>query len=351
MLITSVDKELPIYKDLQEIRSAAESAANLTRQLLLFSKKKPLAFSSKNLNEIIKNLMKILERIIGEDIALNIDLDPNLMNVYVDQGSIEQVIMNLVVNAKDAMPEGGRLNIRTENVKIDDAYCQSFAEARSGKFICLTVEDTGIGMNQNTIQHIFEPLFSTKGPQKGTGLGLSVVESIVGQHEGWINVESELLKGTTFKIYIPAFSGKLSDRISETNVIEDLKGKGEKILLVEDDQRMREFTMNFLNENGYVVSVASNAKEGMDLFVKNNGDFHLIFSDIILTDKSGIELVKEFRSIKPNIRILLSSGYTDDKVQWDEIKRKRFQYIQKPYKLHELLRTIKDNVTFIKMSD
>ncbi|MBN2029271.1 response regulator, partial [bacterium] len=171
------------------------------------------------------------------------------------------------------------------------------------------------------------------------------------QHEGWINVESELLKGTTFKIYIPAFSGKLSDRISETNVIEDLKGKGEKILLVEDDQRMREFTMNFLNENGYVVSVASNAKEGMDLFVKNNGDFHLIFSDIILTDKSGIELVKEFRSIKPNIRILLSSGYTDDKVQWYEIKRKRFQYIQKPYKLHELLRTIKDNVTFIKMSD
>ncbi len=351
LVMTSVDKALPIYQDLQAIQGAAESAANLTRQLLIFSKKKPMVFSSKNLNEIINNLVKILKRTIGEDISLNIDLDPDLMNVYADQSEIEQVIMNLAVNAKDAMPEGGRLNIRTENVNIDDVYCQSYAEARPGIFICLTIEDSGIGMNQNTIQHIFEPLFSTKGPQKGTGLGLSVVESVIKQHEGWINVESELLKGATFKIYLPTFSDQSHNGVIKTNVIEDLKGRGEKILLVEDDQRMREFTMNLLNENGYIVTAASNAKEGMDLFVKNNGDFHLIFSDIILTDRNGIELVKEFRLIKPDIRILLSSGYTDEKVFWDEIKRKRFQYIQKPYKPYDLLRSIRENVTFAKMRD
>jgi PAS domain S-box-containing protein len=344
LAMMEVDKTTSLYRDLKEIHLAAVRAADLTRKLLLFSRKHPIDLSPLNINRTVDDLLKMLNRLIGEDIAVNTDLEPDLWTVQADAGNIEQVIMNLAVNARDAMPEGGKLTIKTENVTIDEDYCKVFPHARPGKYVCLSVEDTGTGMDKEIIQHIFEPFFSTKEAGRGTGLGLSVVYGIVKQHKGWINVHSEPGRGSTFKVYLPAFSAKLEDETKEKSSLEEFQGSGERILLVEDEKGVRELTKKILRKNGYVVFEAANAKEALDIFEKERGKFHLVLSDVVLPDKSGLQLVHQLLSFKPELRVILSTGYTDEKSQWPIIREKGFRVLQKPYNLPDMLRAIRDAI-------
>jgi two-component system cell cycle sensor histidine kinase/response regulator CckA len=331
------------YENFKEIQQASVRAAKLTRQLLLFSRQQPMDVHSITLNETVDNLMKMLKRLIGEDITVQTDLDPNLWTNMADSGNMDQVVMNLVMNARDAMSKGGKITIKTENVDIDEGYCEIYKYAHPGKFVCLSVEDIGIGMDKEVIQHIFEPFFTTKGQGKGTGLGLSVVYGIIKQHEGWINVYSEPGRGSVFKVYLPVSSVESKGETKEEVIsIQDCHGKGERILLVEDDDGIREFAKRVLFESGYVGFEAVNAEEALNIFGKEKGDFHLIFSDVVLPDKSGLQLVDQLLSRKPELKVLLTSGYTDQKSQWPIIREKGYRFIQKPYGLTDLLQVVRE---------
>ena len=343
LAMMSLKESDPFYENFKEIQQASVRAAKLTRQLLLFSRQQPMDLHLMTLNETVDNLMKMLKRLIGEDITVQTDLDPNLWTNMADPGNMEQVIMNLVVNARDAMPEGKKITIKTENVDIDEGYCEIYKYAHPGKFVCLSVEDTGIGMDKEFIQHIFEPFFTTKGPGKGTGLGLSVVYGIVKQNEGWINVYSEPGRGSVFKVYLPASFVESKDETKEEVIsIQDCHGKGERILLVEDDDGIREFAKRVLFESGYVGFEAANAEEALNIFGKEKEDFHLVFSDVVLPEKSGLQLVEQLLCRKPELKVLLTSGYTDQKSQWPVICEKGYRFIQKPYGLTDLLRVVRE---------
>lgn len=336
------DQTEPLHKNLEQIHYAAERAAGLTRQLLLFSRKQPMELVAIQVNRTIEGLLKMLKRLIGEDIAIKTELEPDLWAVRADIGNIEQVFMNLAVNARDAMPEGGTLTIKTHKVTLDDEYCKMIPDARPGKFVCLSVADTGTGMDKAVLQRIFEPFFSTKEFGKGTGLGLAVVYGIVKQHEGWINVYSEPGQGSIFKVYLPACSVHLEDEPEEKVLLQKLQGNGERILLVEDEEAVREFTSKVLRDNGYTVFEAADVKEALEIFEKENREFHLVFSDMVLPDKSGLQLVDQLLSVRPELLVLLSSGYSDDKSQWPIIREKGFRFLQKPYSIPELLKVVRE---------
>ena len=337
-----IDEANPLYRYLKQIHLASIRAAGLTRQLLLFSRKQPMERTLVKINKIIDNLLKMLNRLIGEDIAISTYLEPDLWIVHADEGNIEQVIMNLVVNARDAMPKGGNLTIKTENVSLNKKPCNVIAEAQYDKFICLSIEDTGAGMDKETVQHIFEPFFSTKEVGKGTGLGLSVVYGIIKQHDGWINVYSEPGQGSTFKVYLPAFSVKLENEAKDMISLQKLQGNGERILLVEDEEGVRELVTRALRENGYIVFKSKNSKDALDVFEREKRNFHMALCDVVLPDQSGLQLADQLLSRKPELRILLSSGYTDEKSQWSVIFKKGFRFIQKPYTIPNLLHAIKE---------
>jgi signal transduction histidine kinase/ActR/RegA family two-component response regulator len=346
LAMLDVDEATPVYRTLQEIHQVSSHAGDLTRQLLLFSRKHPMEYVPMNLNRTVENLKKMLNRLIGEDIEIQTRLDSEICDVMADQGTIEQVVMNLILNARDAMPDGGRLTIQTGIVELNSATTQKIPESRPGRFVKLTVQDTGVGMTPETVSQIFEPFFSTKGPGKGTGLGLSVVYGIVKQHEGWITVTSVPGKGSNFDVYMPAASEATSESAvsmaKETEFQNNIQGKGERILLVEDERSVQEFTVKALIRSGYAVTSASSSEEAMQWFKKENGKFDLVFSDVVLPDQSGIELVEKLQAMKPKIKVLLCSGYTDQKSQWPIIRKKGFRYLQKPYSLNDLLKTLKE---------
>ncbi|MBN2201582.1 response regulator [bacterium] len=333
----------PIVQDLREIQISAERASDLIRQLLMFSRNQPMEFTSLSLNRVLESLLKMLHRLIGEDVGISTSLDAQLWCVRADRVTLEQVILNLAINARDAMPNGGKISIRTENVTLDEAYCQSVPDARPGRFVRLSVTDTGMGMDAETVQRIFEPFFSTKGPGKGTGLGLSVVYGIVQQHGGWINVYSEPGQGTTFKVYLPGHSEREEIRRTEKETSATaVQGMDERILLVEDEKNVREFVSKALRQCGYRLGVADCAEQAMELFRAESGRFDMVFSDVVLPGMNGIDLVETLRKEKPDLRILLSSGYTDHKSQWPRIQEQGWRFLQKPYTLTELLRVIRE---------
>ena len=344
MLMMRTDEDSIMYRDMKEIQMASMRAAELTRQLLLFSRKQPMAFISIDLNKIIENLLKMLHRLIGEDIGIITSLEADLWPLHGDKGTLEQVIMNLSVNAKQAMPGGGKLTIKTENVTIDEAQAKKIPEARPGRFVRLSVLDTGIGMSEEIIKHIFEPFFSTKGPGKGTGLGLAVVYGIVTQHGGWINIQSAPGKGTVFEIYIEAVDIPPLSQDTEETDLSKYRGNGEKILVVEDEESVQAFLSMALEENGYNVYPAREAEEAVQLFKKEKGLFDLVICDVVLPDKDGVQLISDLIQINPSIQIVLSSGYTDQKSQWDAIQEKGYPFLQKPYPLRTLLKTVKKHI-------
>ena len=333
-----------LCKDLERIEQAADQATSLTRQVLAFSRKQMLRPQVLDLNAMSANRDKMLRPFVGEDIELVTVLAPKHRLVEVDLVQIEQVILNLAVNARDAMPKGGKLTIKVENVTLDEEACKVIPEARPGAFARISVEDTGVGMHEAILDQIFEPFFSTKGPGVGTGLGLSAVYGIVKQHEGWINVYSEPGKGSTFKVYLPACSAEQEEERKDTLPLGELRGRGERILAVEDQKEVREFTTQVLGENGYVVFEAATAKEALEIFERENGAFHLVFSDVVLPDRSGLELVEELRARKGELGVVLSSGYTGERSHRQKIHERGFRFLQKPYALPDLFRILREAI-------
>ncbi len=344
LLLHGLDDHDPLHQDVEQIMKAGQRAASLTRQLLAFSRLQALQPQVLDLNATVADMGKMLRRLIGEDIDLVTVLGPGLERVKVDPGRIEQVIMNLAVNARDAMPQGGRLTIKTENVILDKAYCQVLPDARPGKFVCLSVEDTGVGIDEEITQHIFEPFFSTKG-EEGTGLGLAVVYGIVRQHEGWINVYSEPGQGSTFKVYLPAFSVESEEDGAEEMIsLQELQGRGERLLVVEDDPGVRELARRTLGENGYVVFEATSAAQALDIFEREKGDFHLVFSDMVLPDGDGLQLIDQLLARNAALKVVLSSGYTARKSKWPLVCERGFQFLEKPYASATLLRVVRETI-------
>ncbi len=334
-----------MYNDyLNEIRESAHKASELVKRLLALSRKQVLSVKTLNINDIVINLKKMLHRIIGEDIDFKIDLDPEVRCIQGDKGQIEQVILNLVVNSRDAMPDGGKLKIATLKKEIDEYYVRKNVQAKRGEAVCLIVEDSGYGMDEETKMHIFEPFFTTKEEGKGTGLGLSVVYGIVEQHGGWIEVESEIGKGTRFLVYFPVtdkIEGDSDDNINVNNKnINNMpvNGKGEKVLLVEDDDMVRKYVKKLLEKNGFVVIDTPSAREALEIITKEiNWISHLI-TDIITPDMNGIELVKEVKRYKDDLKIIVISGYTDDRFDIDYIKKQGISFLQKPFSSRDLFK-------------
>jgi PAS domain S-box-containing protein len=331
-----------VHGDIGQIRKAAGQAATLTGQLLAFGRRQPLQPVVIDLNKIVIDTDAMLRRLIGEDIELITTLDESSCQAKADPGQLEQVMINLAVNARDAMPEGGKLTIATRNVVLDSKACATIHDARPGSFVCLSIEDTGSGIERDIIDQIFEPFFSTKGPTKGTGLGLAVVYGIVRQHGGWINVFSEPNQGTAFKVYLPSVQDarSASEESTATDESKAVRGAGQRILLVEDEEAVRELASRALKESGYVVFEAGAYEEAIELFEREGGNFDLVFSDVVLPDKSGIRLIDDLLSRRPDLQILVSSGYTDQKSQWPVIQKKGFRFLQKPYSLVDLLGTV-----------
>jgi two-component system cell cycle sensor histidine kinase/response regulator CckA len=340
------DCDAELRKGIQEIKKAGQRAAALTRQLLAFSRQQVLEPRVMNLNTVVAEMGKMLPRLIGEDIELSIVLQPELGKVKADQGQIGQVLMNLAVNARDAMPRGGKLVIETANVDLDGYYSQQHPGAIAGPYIVLTVTDTGVGMDKETQSRIFEPFFTTKEKDKGTGLGLSVVYGVVKQSGGYIWVSSEPGIGTTFKIYLPWV--KLAIEKDDPNVgpTRSLSGS-ETILLVEDEQSLRDLTRGLLVQSGYTVLETSNGSEALKIAHEHPGNIHLLLTDVVLPGISGSELAEKIVRRDSGAKVLFMSGYTAYAVAAQGILETGTFLLQKPFDpaaLRNKVREVLDSV-------
>jgi len=330
---------------IEAIQKAADRAALLTSKLLTFTRKQPPQLRTLDLNAFVRDMMDMLRHLIGEDIELVADTDPDLASVRVDLGQMQQVLMNLAVNAKDAMPDGGKLTIKTENVTFDDSQSMGSIGAKAGTFVCVSVTDTGIGMDEKVVTRIFEPFFTMAKGQSGTGLGLSIVYGIVKQHEGWVDVQSELSKGSSFRIYVPAHLSEAVDHVPETVSNVDLHGHGERILLVEDEEPVRDVVTRVLQKNGYVVFETWSVARALEVFAREKQNFDLVLTDVVLPDKTGVELIDEIRSVCPDMPVLVMSGYTDEKAHREVIERIGLPFLQKPVSSEGLLSAIQETLT------
>lgn len=338
------DNEDKLKESLEQISLATQRAAQLAQQLLFFSKHEPDERSPSNVNDIISVIHNMLKRIIGEHIGVSLDLNPELWVSMVNQSQIEQVIMNLSINARDAMEEGGTLTISTRNIHIDEENLNLYPSGRSGRFVCIAVEDSGFGMSRETIGQIFKPFFTTKGKARGTGLGLSVVNGIVKEHHGWINVYSEEGLGTTFKFYIPADTTTGSFSEEKPAQREMIRGRGERILFVDDDSSIRSFMKTQLSENGYTVFAADNVQAAIELCQRENYRIDLLFTDAVLPDKKGTDLIDSLFNHNPELKVILTSGYSGIGNEKNIRGGRHFRFIHKPYSLIDSLSTIRETL-------
>jgi PAS domain S-box-containing protein len=339
-----VGEESLAYEDMKEACEASKNASDLTRQLLLFSRKQALEFVSGDLNVTIVSLFKMLGRLLGENYSVKTDLASGLKHAMFDRGGIEQMVVNLVINARDSMSDGGSILIKTENVRIETVELSDHPDKKTGDFVRLSVIDSGVGMDIETQNHIFEPFFTTKGVGKGTGLGLSVVYGIIMQHDGWVEVNSEAGKGTNFDLYIPISTEVTNDTAEQDTDNAKPSGEGKRILLVEDEAGLRQITAKLLRTSGFEVFEAEDYKKAQALFKKEKGKFDLLLSDVILPDKTGIDLAEELLAKNPDLKLVLCSGYTDDRSQWPLIRERGYKFLQKPYSLDELLSMIMEGI-------
>jgi PAS domain S-box-containing protein len=326
----------------QEISSAAERASSLTRQLLAFSRKQMLAPKIVNLNSVLTENIKMLTRMIGEDIDLVMVPNSALWLVRADAGQIEQVIMNLAVNARDAMPSGGKLTLETANVTLDADYARFHAPLQPGDYVMIAISDTGAGMDSETQSHIFEPFFTTKG-MKGTGLGLSTVYGIIKQSGGYIWVYSEVSKGTTFKIYLPrVVSMGETAQLAAPIQIQRVEPGTETILLVEDEANLRYLARQFLEKQGYKVIEAADGAVAMQIAVAHEGVIHLLLTDVIMPGMNGRELAQRISEIRPNVKVLYMSGYTENVVGHNGTLDAGVRLLQKPFNLRDLRSIVRE---------
>jgi signal transduction histidine kinase len=327
----------------QAIFRAAERAAGLTRQLLMFSRKNVMKPKPLDLRKVVSDLSKMLQRLLGETVTLEFNPPPELPLVQADTGMVEQVIMNLAVNARDAMPKGGTLTISTNPVELDDAYMQAHPEARLGAFVCLRVSDTGCGMDSATMVRIFEPFFTTKEVGKGTGLGLATVYGIVKQHEGWIEVSSEVGKGSTFNVFFPATSEPVRALPPESPLATPVRGGHETILVVEDEQVLRDMAHLILQDCGYQVLAAGSGAEALEVWERNPGRIDLMLTDVVMPGgMSGRELAAKLMPNHPQLRIIFTSGYNVEEMNTDFFRRSRAVFLQKPYTRADLAKAVRE---------
>ena len=323
-----------------EICSAAEKAAGLTRQLLMFSRQQVLEPQVLDLNEVIGKMQQMLRRMVGEDVALAMFVDPSLGGVKADRGSLEQVIMNLVVNARDAMPTGGQVTIGARNAEFDRESGGTPVGLEPGRYVMLEVTDTGIGMDAVTQARIFEPFFTTKAKDKGTGLGLSTVFGIIQQSGGTVCVSSEVGRGTTFKAYLPRVN-EVPTAVQPATAISTSRGT-ETILLTEDDDQVRAATRNMLQRSGYLVIEARNGGEALLICEKRSDAIHLLLTDVVMPLMSGPELARRLVALRPDMRVLCMSGHIDDSIVRHGVGEAEIAYLQKPITLDSLARKVRD---------
>jgi nitrogen-specific signal transduction histidine kinase len=329
-----------LRQDLQQIREAAERAAHLTRQLLLFSRQQVMQPRVLDLNETVTHLTKMLQRIIGEDVRLQLSLHSTPLTTRADPGMLDQVLMNLAVNARDAMPEGGRLLIETAATTIDETAARRHPDAAAGRYVCLAVSDTGSGISPEILPRIFEPFFTTKETGKGTGLGLATIYGIVQQHRGWIEVQSQRGQGTRFELFLPASEAPAVD----SGNLEQPKPRGgkETILFVEDETPVRLITRALLEQFGYRVLPAANGVEALKVWEQHRDSIALLLTDMVMpAGISGQQLARRLEEDRPSLRVLFTSGYSAEIAGRNLELRAGENFLQKPFPSALLLETVR----------
>lgn len=345
LLLESMPATGTACQELQEIQQAATRASALTRQLLVFSRRQTMETKSIDLADLLDGMVKMLRRLLGEDIVLEMVVAAALPPVLADHGQLEQVVMNLALNARDAMPRGGGLLVSAAHVDLGTEDAASIPGSRPGSFIRLRVEDTGTGMPPDVLEHIFEPFFSTKAPEKGTGLGLAVVYGIVQQHGGFMQVASEAGTGSRFDLWLPVAPAGQDAAIGPAEIrLPPVAGHGERILIVEDEARVCRTVVQILRSARYEVVAATTAAEAREQFRLAEGRFALLLVDVVLPDGMGTELADELLLAKPNLKIIFHSGYSDDKSRWAVIQERGFLLLQKPYRREVLLQALEDTL-------
>jgi PAS domain S-box-containing protein len=338
-----VDAEMkdddPLRPYLNELKKLTEKAAVLTRSLLACSRKQVMEMKPADLNKIVFGMQKILDKLIGKDIEFKAQMAAEELIANVDIGQIEQILLNLTTNARDAMPHGGVLTISAEQVQIDKKFIQADSYGEAGNYAVLSVADTGAGMDEKTKEHIFEPFFTTKELGKGAGLGLAMVYGIIRQHNGFIKVYSEPGKGATFKIYLPLIPAK--EKILKKAELTAIPSYKETILLAEDNQAFREASKIFLESYGYKVLEAGNGKDALSIFSNNSAGIKLIITDMIMPKMQGNEVYEKAREIRPGIKCLFMSGYSNNIIQKRDVREKGVAFISKPFSPYDLLRKVR----------
>jgi len=341
LLLGSLHQGDPARRKIEQIEKSADRATGLTRQLLAFSRMQVLQPRSINLNSIVEEMGRLIPRLIGEDVELAIHTSSDLGTIRADASQMEQIIMNLAVNARDAMPKGGKLIIETSNADLDGTYKLAHPVVKPGRYVLLAVSDTGIGMDAETQAHIFEPFFTTKEQGKGTGLGLSTVYGVVKQSGGFIWVYSELGKGATFKVYLPRVEEAVEDASHHPTTTQVMRGT-ETILLAEDEQDVREVAREFLESAGYKVLLAANGQEAMEQAAEFSGSIDLLLSDMIMPGMTGIELVRRLRQGRPGFGVIYMSGYSEQAAAEATRTDPSAIVLTKPFSRSALLRSVRE---------
>jgi signal transduction histidine kinase/CheY-like chemotaxis protein len=337
-----LDAESDSFKDLQQVLGASDRAATLTRQLLGFSRRELLQMADIDPNSLVRGLVKMLRPLIGEQIKIELLLGENVGSIHADVGHVEQMLMNLCVNARDAMPHGGQLSIKTEDLTLLDAYCDYHGDIQPGRYAMLAVADTGCGMPADVKAHVFEPFFTTKEVGKGTGLGLAMVYGVVQQHHGAIRVYSEPGIGTTFRIYLPTVDH--ASTAATTVSCKLTRGGTETILVAEDEPLVRELTERMLRRAGYHTIVATNGEEAVQLFEENMGCVSLALLDVVMPKMGGREAFQRIKAIKPAMRVVFCSGYDPEMTEVGFVLDEQFRLVQKPFDPDSLLATIRETL-------
>jgi PAS domain S-box-containing protein len=332
----------PLARCAQQIGQAADRAAGLTRQLLTFSRRQVMQPRQLDLNEVVSNMTKMLSRILGEDIALQLNYSPQPALVQADAGMIEQVLLNLAVNSRDAMPKGGQLIIKIAGVEIGLRHVAHHPEARAGRCICLSVVDTGTGIEPEVLPRIFEPFFTTKEIGKGTGLGLATVYGIVKQHQGWIEVESHPGKGAGFKVFLPR-SSEPAPHDEHGCAQQNVRGGTETILVVEDEEPVRELVCTLLAGHGYNILQAESGVKALEVWNERKNTIDLVLTDLVMPNHmNGRELAEKLWLERPKLKVIFTSGYSADVVGKDFVLRRGLNYLQKPYQPNKLALVVRD---------